>query len=57
MCTIYAATANNLEVIIVETEQGKGILGVVDGSKTQGVENEEQVIARKKFLRKIGYKL
>jgi adenosine/AMP kinase len=57
VCTIYAATANNLEVIIVETEQGKGILGVVDGSKAQGVENEEQVIARKKFLRKIGYKL
>ena len=57
VCTIYAATANNLEVIIVETEQGKGILGVVDGSKTLGVENEKEVFARKEFLRKIGYKL
>ena len=42
---------------MVETEQGKGILGVVDGSKTKGVENEEEVFARKKFLREIGYKL
>ena len=57
VCTIYAATANNLEVIIVETKQGKGILGVVDGSKTLGVENEKEVFARKEFLRKIGYKL
>lgn len=57
ICTIHAATANNLEVIVVETEQGKGILGVVDGSKTKGVETEKDVIARKQFLRKIGYKL
>ena len=57
VCTIHAATANNLEVIVVETEQGKGILGVVDGSKTKGVETENDIIARKQFLRKIGYKL
>ena len=57
VCTIYAATANPLEVIIAETEQGRGIMGVVDGFKTKGTETEEDVTARKEFLRKIGYKL
>lgn len=57
VCTIYAATANPLEVIIAETEQGRGILGVVDGSKSRGIESEEDIKARKAFLRKIGYKL
>ncbi|MEM3459321.1 MAG: adenosine-specific kinase [Candidatus Bathyarchaeia archaeon] len=57
VCTIYAATANPLEVIIVETEQGRGIVGVVDGFKSKGVEKTEDVKARKEFLRKIGYKL
>jgi adenosine/AMP kinase len=57
VCTVYAATANPLEVIIAETEQGKGIVGVVDGLKTLGVESAEDVRERRDFLRKIGYKL
>jgi len=57
VCTIHAATSNPLEVIIVETEQGRGIVGVVDGLKSKGIEKEEDVKARKEFLRKIGYKL
>jgi len=57
VCSIYAATANPLEVIIVETKQGRGIVGVIDGSKSKGIETEEDVKARKEFLRKIGYKL
>jgi adenosine/AMP kinase len=57
VCTIHAATANALEVIVAETEQGKGILGVVDGFKTKGTETKEDAAARKEFLRKIGYKL
>ena len=57
VCTIYAATANPLQVIVCETEQGRGILGVVDGSKSRGIETENDAKARKEFLRKIGYKL
>jgi hypothetical protein len=57
VCTIYAATANPLEIVIAETEQGRGILGVIDGFKSKGVETENDVKARKEFLRKIGYKL
>jgi len=57
VCAIYAATANPLEVIIAETEQGRGIIGVVDGFKSKGIETENDVKARKEFLRKIGYKL
>jgi adenosine/AMP kinase len=57
VCTIHAATANPIEVIVAETEQGRGILGVIDGLKTMGIEAEKDVEARKKFLRKIGYKL
>jgi len=57
VCTIYAATANPLEVVVVETEQGRGIIGVIDGLKSKGIENEEDIKARKEFLRKIGYKL
>lgn len=57
VCTIYAATANPLQVIIAETEQGRGIVGVVDGSKSEGVETREDVGTRREFLRKIGYKL
>lgn len=53
---IYAATANPLEVIIAETEQGRGILGVIDGVKTKGIEGEKEIKERKEFLRKIGYK-
>jgi len=57
VCTIYAATANPLEVVIAETKQGRGIVGVIDGLKSKGIENEEDMKARKEFLRKIGYKL
>lgn len=57
VCNIYCATANDVEVILAETEQGRGILGVVDGSPSKGIEQEKDVEERKKFLRKIGYKL
>jgi hypothetical protein len=57
VCTVYAATANQLEVIIAETAQGRGIIGVVDGSKSQGIETEADVLERRQFVRKIGYKL
>jgi hypothetical protein len=57
VCVIHAATANPLEVIIVETEQGRGIIGVVDGFKSKGMEGEAEIKARKEFLRRIGYKL
>jgi adenosine/AMP kinase len=57
VCAIHAATANPLEVIVAETEQGRGILGVIDGFRTKGIETEKDVEARKEFLRKIGYKL
>ncbi len=56
VCNIYAATANPLEVIIAETEQGRGILGVIDGLKTKGIETPKDEAERKQFLRKIGYK-
>jgi adenosine/AMP kinase len=56
VCRIFCATANPVEVIIAETEQGRGILGVIDGVKTKGVEGEEDIQKRKEFLRKIGYK-
>ncbi|MFH8080648.1 MAG: adenosine-specific kinase [Candidatus Aenigmatarchaeota archaeon] len=55
--SLYAATANPLEVIVAETEQGRGILGVIDGMKPKGIEKEEDVKERKDFLRKIGYKI
>lgn len=57
VCHIFCATANPVEVIIAETEQGRGILGVVDGVKTKGIEGEEDIAHRKNFLRAIGYKL
>ena len=56
VCTIYAATDNSLEVLVAETEQGRGILGVIDGQQPLGVEDEEGIKWRKDFLRKIGYK-
>lgn len=55
--SIYAATANPLQVIVAESDQGKGILGVVDGFSPKGVETVKDVTERKDFLRKIGYKL
>jgi len=57
VCNIYAATANPLEVVIVETAAGRGILGVIDGAKPKGVEAKDGIQWRKEFLRKIGYKL
>jgi len=56
LCHIIAATANPLAVVVAETEQGRGILGVVDGQGPRGVEDEHGVKWRKEFLRKIGYK-
>jgi uncharacterized protein len=56
VCQVFCATANPLEVVVVETGQGRGVLGVVDGFSPKGVETEEDVQARKDFLRKIGYK-
>ncbi|MEM2093770.1 MAG: adenosine-specific kinase [Candidatus Bathyarchaeia archaeon] len=56
VCNIFAATANPLEVIVAETEQGRGILGVVDGFKSKGVETEADIAHRKEFLQRIGYK-
>lgn len=57
VCRIFCATANPVEVIIAETELGRGVLGVVDGLTTLGVEDDEQIAKRKGFLRMIGYKL
>ncbi|OGO66068.1 MAG: hypothetical protein A2Z45_07280 [Chloroflexi bacterium RBG_19FT_COMBO_55_16] len=57
VCHIFCATANPTEVVLAETEQGRAILGVVDGSKPMGIEGEEDIAWRKGFLRMIGYKL
>lgn len=57
VCAIHAATANPLQVVVAETEQGRGIVGVIDGMKTRGIETEADAKARREFLRKIGYKL
>lgn len=56
VCTIHCATANPVEVIVAESEQGRGILGVIDGSSPKGVETPQDAEARHGFLRKIGYK-
>ena len=56
VCSIYCATANDVEVIVAETGSGRGILGVIDGEKSKGIEAEKEVRERKEFLRKIGYK-
>jgi adenosine/AMP kinase len=57
VCNIYCATANPVEVIVAETAQGRGIVGVIDGMKAKGIETDADIKARKEFLRKIGYKL
>ncbi|WP_337884696.1 adenosine-specific kinase [Fischerella thermalis] len=57
VCNIYCATANPVQVIVAETEQGRGIMGVIDGFSPKGVESAEDVKARKELLRKFGYKL
>jgi adenosine/AMP kinase len=57
VCRVFCATANPVEVVIAETEQGRGILGVIDGLKSKGLESDNDIRWRKDFLRKIGYKL
>lgn len=57
VCSVFAATANPLEIVIAETAQGRGILGAIDGFKSKGIEAEEDILERRAFLRKIGYKL
>jgi hypothetical protein len=56
VCRIFCATANPVEVIVAETDLGRGILGVIDGFKSKEIETEEDVRIRKDFIRKIGYK-
>lgn len=56
VCSIFCATANPLEMIVAETEQGRGVLGVIDGSSPKGVEDATGAEWRHGFLRKIGYK-
>jgi len=56
VCRIFCATANPVEVILAETQQGRGILGVIDGFSSKGIETDEDILARKDLLRKIGYK-
>ncbi len=57
VCRVFCATANPTEVIVVETDQGRGILGVIDGSSPRGIEGEDDIAWRKGFLWQIGYKL
>jgi len=57
VCGIFCATANPVEVILAETEQGRGVMGVVDGVKTRGIESESDVAERRALLRKFGYKV
>ncbi len=56
VCNIFCASANPVQVIVAESEQGRGIMGVIDGSKTKGVEDEEGIRWRKDLLRRFGYK-
>lgn len=56
VCQIFCATSNPVEVLVAETDLGRGIIGVIDGFKSKGIENEEDIKIRKKFLRQIGYK-
>lgn len=57
VCQIFCATANPVEVIVAESAQGRGVMGVIDGVKTRGIETDSDIQIRKDFLRKIGYKL
>jgi uncharacterized protein len=57
VCSIYCATANSVEVLVAETSQGRGVIGVVDGLSPKGIEFEKDRKSRKALLRKIGYKL
>jgi adenosine/AMP kinase len=57
VCGIFCATANPLDVVVAETEQGRGIMGVIDGRSPKGVESEKDVEERRRLLRRFGYKL
>ena len=57
VCSVYCATANPVEVVVAETEGGRGILGVIDGARSKGVETESDITERKQLLRRFGYKL
>ncbi len=57
VCNIFLATANPFQVILAQTDQGRGILGVIDGFASKGIETDKDIKERKVFLRKIGYKL
>jgi hypothetical protein len=57
VCRVFCATANPTEVIIAQSEQGRGVLGVIDGSSPKGIEGDDDIQWRKEFLRKIGYKM
>lgn len=57
VCGIYCATANRVEVVVAETDHGRGIMGVIDGGKSVGIEGDEEIKARKELLRSFGYKL
>lgn len=57
ICTIFCATANPLEVVVVQSGQGRGIVGVIDGAAPKGIEDAQDISWRKGLLRKIGYKL
>jgi adenosine/AMP kinase len=56
VCSIFCATANPIEIVVGQTAQGRGIMGVVDGSSPKGVEGDSEIAARKEMLRKFGYK-
>ncbi len=56
VCNIFCATANDIEVVVAESERGRGIVGVIDGQTPIGVEGDEDIKKRRDFLRKIGYK-
>jgi adenosine/AMP kinase len=57
VCTVFCATANPVEIVVAETGQGRGVIGVIDGMKPQGVESEADIAERKALLRRFGYKL
>ena len=57
VCNIYCATANPVEVVLAESQQGRGVIGVIDGSRPKGIEGPDGIKWRKEFLRKIGYKV
>jgi hypothetical protein len=57
VCRIFCATANPVEVVVAETDQGRGVLGVIDGLSPKGIESEDDIAWRKNLLRQFGYKL